>query len=107
MDFSPASTIWRAWLPVRAPRALLHPHFLKTQRDTGSHDERGKDARSVLEFVKGVEHGGEEGVDVGGAEVAQLAVLGPTPGPLIGVVLGVGRGGGPGWGSGVAGPPGG
>jgi transposase len=72
-------------------KQLLQTHWLKTQRDTGSHDERGEDTRTVFELVKGVQDGGEEGVDVGGAEVAQLAVLGPTPDPLIGVVLGVMR----------------
>ena len=43
----------------------------------------------MLEFGQGVEHGGEERVDVWGAEVAELAVLGPAPDPLVGVILGV------------------
>src|SRR5205823_754906 len=64
---------------------LLRPTFLKTQRDAGTHDEGGQQARLLFELLEGVHDGVEQLLHVGGAQVAQLAVLGPAPDPLVGV----------------------
>src|SRR6266545_8367419 len=72
-------------------KQLLRPAFLKTlrkaQRNASLQDERGQQSGLMFEFFEGRQHGIEQLVHVCRAEVAQLAILGPTPDPLVGVVL--------------------
>jgi hypothetical protein len=70
-------------IKTQVEEELLRPTFLKTQRDAGIHDERGQKTRLVLEFLQGVAYGIAEVFHVRRTQVAQLAILRPTPHPLI------------------------
>jgi hypothetical protein len=62
---------------------LLHPAFLKTQRKASLQHEGGQDVGLVFEAVKSSPYSIVEFFDIGRTQVAQLAVLRPTPHPFV------------------------